>query len=69
MFTIGVVCVETFTESILVGELRVLVKACLSSKVYCFIDLASVDGMRREWLFAVDMMFALDPELAGLNID
>ena len=63
LLTIGVAYVETLIDSILVGELSVLVKAVLLFKmVDCFIDLARVDGMRREWLFAVDMMFALEPE-------
>ena len=47
-----------------------LVKAVLSFLIAdCLIDLASVEGMRREWLFAVDMMFAREPEVGGLKAD
>ena len=47
-----------------------LVKAVLSFFMAdCFIDLARVDGIRREWLFAVDMMFVLEPEFVGLKTD
>ena len=68
----GVACEETtiLLDSVLVGELSVLVKAYLSFLMPDYlIDLARVEGMRREWLFAVDMIFAREPEVGGLKAD
>ena len=61
---------ETFWDSTLVGELSVLVIRALSFFIDdCLMDWASVEGMSREWLFAVDMMLVREPEAGGLKAD